>query len=83
MFLPAAYYEAPLLVRKVSTPCVVGNQTICRHYRYPKMEHTTFNYETSFFVLQDGAQVPVSVLYDNREVRTISIVGLDKYDESY
>ena len=38
VLLPAAYYEASILTRKISAPCELGNMELCRHYKYPSLE---------------------------------------------
>ncbi|KAJ9580421.1 hypothetical protein L9F63_024397, partial [Diploptera punctata] len=37
VLLPAAFYEATVLVDQVTTPCEVGNRGLCRHFRYPNL----------------------------------------------
>ncbi|CAH0382822.1 unnamed protein product [Bemisia tabaci] len=41
VLLPAEFYEADILVDKVVYPCVSGNETICRHFRY--LDDNTFD----------------------------------------
>ncbi|XP_037900995.1 laminin subunit alpha [Glossina fuscipes] len=38
VLLPAAYYEASILTRKIATPCELGNMELCRHYKYASVE---------------------------------------------
>jgi laminin, alpha 3/5 len=35
VLLPAAYYEASILTRKIDNPCEVDKLNLCRHYKYP------------------------------------------------
>ncbi|KAL5291286.1 epi-1 family protein [Megaselia abdita] len=37
VLLPAAYYEASILTRKVETPCSLGLMDLCRRYKYPSV----------------------------------------------
>lgn len=37
MLLPAAFYEATVLVDQVYTPCEVGSRELCRHFSYPNL----------------------------------------------
>jgi laminin alpha 3/5 len=37
VLLPAAFYEATVLVDHVYTPCEVGNRGLCRHFSYPNL----------------------------------------------
>lgn len=37
VLLPAAYYEASILTKKIQTPCEVGSNDLCRHYKYPEI----------------------------------------------
>lgn len=38
VLLPAAYYEAAILTRKIATPCELDNMELCRHYKYASVE---------------------------------------------
>lgn len=38
VLLPAAYYEASVLTKKVENPCEVGNLGLCKHFKYPSIE---------------------------------------------
>lgn len=38
VLLPAAYYEASILTKKIENPCELGNLETCRHYKYPSIE---------------------------------------------
>lgn len=38
VLLPAAYYEASILTRKIDNPCELGNMNLCRHYKYASVE---------------------------------------------
>lgn len=38
VLLPAAYYEATILTKKIENPCELGNVESCRHYKYPSIE---------------------------------------------
>lgn len=35
VLLPAAYYEATILTKKIENPCELGDLESCRHYQYP------------------------------------------------
>lgn len=37
VLLPAAYYEATILTKKIENPCELGNLNLCRHYKYPSI----------------------------------------------
>lgn len=37
VLLPAAYYEASILTRKIETPCSLGLMDLCRRYKYPSV----------------------------------------------
>lgn len=37
VLLPAAYYEATILTRRIDSPCELGNLERCRHYKYPSI----------------------------------------------
>lgn len=38
VLLPAAYYEASILTKKLENPCELGDLESCRHYRYPSID---------------------------------------------
>lgn len=38
VLLPAAYYEASILTKKIENPCEVGDLESCRHYKYPSID---------------------------------------------
>lgn len=38
VLLPAAYYEASILTKKIDNPCELGDLESCRHYKYPSIE---------------------------------------------
>lgn len=44
VLLPAAYYEASILTKKIENPCEIGNLGLCRHYKYPQIS----TYKPSF-----------------------------------
>lgn len=37
VLLPAAYYEASILTKKIENPCEIGELESCRHYTYPSI----------------------------------------------
>lgn len=38
VLLPAAYFEASILTKKIENPCELGNLESCRHYKYPSIK---------------------------------------------
>lgn len=38
VLLPAAYYEASILTKKIHNPCELGDLESCRHFKYPSIE---------------------------------------------
>lgn len=38
VLLPAAYYEASILTKKIESPCELGDLRLCRHYKYPPID---------------------------------------------
>lgn len=38
VLLPAAYYEASILTKKIENPCELGDLESCRHYEYPSID---------------------------------------------
>lgn len=37
VLLPAAYYEASILTKKLENPCEIGDLESCRHFKYPSI----------------------------------------------
>lgn len=38
VLLPAAYYEAAILTRKIDNPCEIDDLALCRHFKYPSID---------------------------------------------
>lgn len=38
VLLPAAYYEASILTKKIENPCEIGDLESCRHFKYPSID---------------------------------------------
>lgn len=67
--LPAAYYEATVLVDNVVKPCEVGEKSLCRHYRYPNISHFDTVYGDGGFLSVGGSREGLQEYYRNNEVR--------------
>lgn len=65
VLLPAAYYEASILTKKIENPCELGNSDLCRHYKYPSIIEYKPAYEP-FVTEEDRARSP-DEFYDDRE----------------
>lgn len=52
VLLPAAYYEASVLTRKVNNPCEYGDNKLCRHYKYPSIKEYNPIYEA--YITENG-----------------------------
>ncbi|XP_026331928.1 laminin subunit alpha isoform X2 [Hyposmocoma kahamanoa] len=39
VLVPEAYYEATILTKLVDKPCVIGEETLCREFAYPSVDH--------------------------------------------
>ncbi|XP_053667229.1 laminin subunit alpha [Anopheles marshallii] len=52
VLLPAAYYEASILTKKIENPCEFDEMDLCRHYQYPSV--APFNPQTESFIIEDG-----------------------------
>ncbi|CAH2227088.1 jg4806 [Pararge aegeria aegeria] len=37
VLIPEAYYEATVLTKLVDTPCIIGENKLCRHFAYPNL----------------------------------------------
>lgn len=52
VLLPAAYYEASILTKKIENPCELNNLELCRHYKYPAISEFNPSYEP--FITQNN-----------------------------
>lgn len=62
VLLPAAYYEASILTKKIDNPCELGDLGLCRHYTYPPIEE--------FHPVSEGLNIEgenTNVVYSNDE----------------
>lgn len=64
VLLPAAYYEASILTRKIDVPCEIGNLALCRHYKYPSIVDFHPSYD-SFITGGNNEPVKVNWLYED------------------
>lgn len=62
VLLPAAYYEASILTRKIETPCEIGNLELCRHYKYPSILDFNPSYD-SFITGDDNQPIKTDLIY--------------------
>lgn len=65
VLLPAAYYEASILTKKIDNPCELGNLNLCRHYKYPSINEFGSIYEP--FVTTDGKAYKPTEFYSDSE----------------
>ncbi|XP_058060994.1 laminin subunit alpha [Anopheles bellator] len=52
VLLPAAYYEASILTKKIENPCELTDLGLCRHYQYPSVG--PYNPQMEAFIVEDG-----------------------------
>ncbi|KAK3929045.1 Laminin subunit alpha [Frankliniella fusca] len=72
--LPAAYYEAGILVKTVSQPCTIGNETVCQQYHYPKMGGCDIVRGETALIDDQGNRQPIREIYENDQ--HVQAVGL-------
>lgn len=75
VLLPAAYYEASILTRKITNPCELGNMELCRHYKYASVND--FQPSTTPFIAgaNDKPNMPTEVYADPDHLAIIGHVG--------
>lgn len=66
VLLPAAYYEASILTRRVETPCEIGATHLCRHYGYPDVSYLNPTYVPFVIDVNEEATRP-GVYYKDYE----------------
>lgn len=64
VLLPAAYYEASILTRKIEAPCEIGNLELCRHYKYPSIVDFRPSYD-SFITGPNNEPVKTELIYED------------------
>lgn len=64
VLLPAAYYEASILTRKIEVPCEIGNLELCRHYKYPSIVDFRPSYD-SFIVSENNQPIKANWYYED------------------
>lgn len=64
VLLPAAFYEASILTRKIEVPCELGNLELCRHYRYPSIVDFQPSYE-SFITGENNQPIRANWTYED------------------
>lgn len=70
VLLPAAYYEASVLTKKIENPCEIGNLGLCRHYRYPSIAE--FSPITETLTTEDGKSFkPVEMFSDYEHLNVL------------
>lgn len=72
VLLPAAYYEASLLTRKIETPCELGNLELCRHYKYPSIVDFSPSYEAFISDENNQPQKPNAFYEDSSHLALIN-----------
>lgn len=65
VLLPAAYYEASILTRRVETPCSLGVMDLCRRYKYPSVN--AFQPSSIPFISEGSELGEVTEFYADRE----------------
>lgn len=65
VLLPAAYYEASILTRKIEHPCSLGSMDLCRRYKYPSVN--AFQPSTTPFISEGSELGEVTDYYSNPE----------------
>lgn len=65
VLLPAAYYEASILTRKIVNPCKYNElNELCRSYKYPSI--VEFNPITESHIVTDGGSYKSPEFYDDK-----------------
>lgn len=77
VLLPAAYYEATILARKIENPCEIGDLTLCRHYNYPNIDEY-HSVETAY---NANGNNPNELYTDNEHLRLVKSKPLPLLNE--
>lgn len=73
--LPAAYYEAVILVKPVSEACTIGNQSLCQQYHYPKVAGCDIVRGETALTDEYGNRQPIREIYENEKVFIVCGLG--------
>lgn len=81
VLLPAAYYEATILTKKIENPCELGNLELCRHYKYPSITDFQPAYE-SFITDGDSPNKPNEFYRDDEHLNLVHETNLPLVNEA-
>lgn len=74
VLLPAAYYEASILTRKIENPCEITDLSLCSHFKYPSIKMYTPAY--TGYNTEDKSSTSTVMQYSDYE--HLSIQGEDQ-----
>ncbi|XP_063239907.1 laminin subunit alpha [Bacillus rossius redtenbacheri] len=78
VFLPDAYYEAPILVEKVEAPCEAGSRGLCRHFRYPNVTQFDVVQGEGAYLAEGDSRQPVREYLPPVQGRELDGAGRDR-----
>jgi len=68
VLLPAAFYEATVLVGQVYSTCEVGNKGLCRHFSYPDLTQFDMVRGGGGYRIVDQERKPLDVFFRDEQV---------------
>jgi laminin alpha 3/5 len=68
VLLPAAFYEATVLVDQVYSPCEVGDKGLCRHFSYPDLTQFDMVRGGGGYRIVDKEREPLNVFFGEEQV---------------
>jgi hypothetical protein len=74
VLLPAAFYEATVLVDQVYTPCEVGNKGLCRHFIYPNLTQFDMVRGGGGYRIVNEERKPLDVYFRDEQVTFLWIL---------
>jgi len=68
VLIPAAFYEATVLVDQVYSPCEVGNKGLCRHFSYPDLTQFDMVRGEGGYRIVDKEREPLDIFFGDEQV---------------
>ena len=71
VLVPEAYYEGTILVEKVKRPCQIGENGLCRHYRYPNLTDFYMVRGEGGFISKEDDREPLREFLEDSQVKIV------------
>lgn len=77
VLLPAAFYEASILTQKIDSPCKIGQMGLCRHFRYPEVNHFDAVQGSGAFIENGNSREPLKeYISDAKHLQSLQLENI-------